>query len=174
MRPNGEDVPYESERGSVVYTFSLEDEEEMDGLAAMVRRLYDIAQEGAPAWHRPEELVAMIEEREASMSFDGGCLEEGENTLFESKAMRISPLVSNPGRVLLTDQRLYFQPFNGVQESGVTQWNLQAKAAGGGKTALEKVERRRHQLRKTGVELVFGSGEGAESVFLAFPSNAQR
>jgi hypothetical protein len=82
--------------------------------------------------------------------------------------------VSNPGRVLLTDQRLYFQPFNGVQESGVTQWNLQAKAAGGGKTALEKLERRRHQLRKTGVELVFGSGEGAESVFLAFPSNAQR
>ena len=174
MRPNGEDVPYESERGSVVYTFSLEDEEEMDGLAAQVRRLYDIAQEGAPAWHRPEELVAMIEEREAGMSFDGGCLEEEENTLFESKAMRISPLVSNPGRVLLTDQRLYFQPFNGVQESGVTQWNLQAKAAGGGKTALEKLERRRHQLRKTGVELVFGSGEGAESVFLAFPSNAQR
>ena len=50
----------------------------------------------------------------------------------------------------------------------------EAKAAGGGKTALEKLERRRHQLRKTGVELVFGSGEAAESVFLAFPSNAQR
>ena len=34
MRPNGEDVPYESERGSVVYTFSLEGDRPMQLIAS--------------------------------------------------------------------------------------------------------------------------------------------
>lgn len=28
---------------------------------------------------------------------------------------RIAPLVSNPGRIMLTSSRLYFQPYNNVE-----------------------------------------------------------
>ena len=105
------------------------------------------------------------------MVFDQNAIEEfSEGELFACKAERITPLVSNPGRVLLTDKRLYFQPFNTVQTAGVEKWKLDGKSNG-----LQNLQRRRHQLRHTGVELQFGSGPGnREDVFLAFPSNAER
>lgn len=105
--------------------------------------------------------------------------------LLETKVEQITPLVSNPGRLLLTDKRLYFQPFNSVQAAGVEKWNLS-----GGASGLRTLQRRRHQLRPVGVELLFGGGGGgagratgggsaaasalSSALFLALPSNAVR
>ena len=38
-----------------------------------------------------------------------------ERTELEVQADKITPLVTNPGRVMLTSSRLYFQPFNNVE-----------------------------------------------------------
>ncbi|EEC17061.1 neutral sphingomyelinase (N-smase) activation associated factor fan, putative [Ixodes scapularis] len=38
-----------------------------------------------------------------------------EEIVLETKASKITPLVTNPGLVLLTSLRLYFQPFNNVE-----------------------------------------------------------
>ena len=37
-----------------------------------------------------------------------------ENVVMETQAERVTPLVINPGRLLLTSMRLYFQPFNNI------------------------------------------------------------
>lgn len=172
---------------------------QMAMLAPRIRQLYDIinlpASDGggsAASWMRPAALETLIAEREAQMDFDTGCLidPDEETTLFKSKAERVSPLVSNPGRVLLTDRYLYFQPFNNAEgaDEAVLSWPLQAGSTGAGGGALIRLERRRHALRKTGAELVFKSPRGAkvgkrtaaeardavESVFLAFGANQER
>jgi hypothetical protein len=186
-----------------------EEAEKVDGgdarmaeIAPQIRRLYDIitapaSEGGAPraaSWQRPEALEALIAEREAEIEFDTSELidPEEETPLFESKAERISPLVSNPGRLLLTNRYLYFQPFNNAEgvADAVLSWSLQAEGSGGGGGGLTRLERRRHQLRKTGAELVFKQPKGkkgkgkakgkggkkgqAESVFLAFGTNQER
>ena len=38
-----------------------------------------------------------------------------EKVVFETQANKISPLVVNPGRILLTSSRIYFQPYNNVE-----------------------------------------------------------
>jgi hypothetical protein len=42
-----------------------------------------------------------------------------EVRLAEMSALRVTPLVANPGRFLLTHQRLYFQPLNNVDANPV-------------------------------------------------------
>ena len=37
-----------------------------------------------------------------------------EKIVLETQGDRITPLVTNPGRIMLTSSRLYFQPFNNV------------------------------------------------------------
>ena len=37
-----------------------------------------------------------------------------ETIEYESQGDKITPLVTNPGRIMLTSHRLYFQPFNNV------------------------------------------------------------
>ena len=52
---------------------------------------------------------------EENEKFNPGWLEdENEHILFELMGSCITPLCSQPGRVVLTPSRLYFQPFNVV------------------------------------------------------------
>ena len=41
-----------------------------------------------------------------------------EKIEYESQGDKITPLVTNPGRIMLTSHRLYFQPFNNVDRVG--------------------------------------------------------
>lgn len=38
-----------------------------------------------------------------------------ENVLIDYQVDEIHPLILNPGRLLLTTQRIYFQPYNNIQ-----------------------------------------------------------
>lgn len=217
MKPHGKDQPYDIDRSLQRYTFTLvapkaddnagaatdaddadaEDNAQMAVLAPRIRQLYEIinppAGSGSPriaSWMRPEALEELIASREAEIDFDTSSLIDAENetALFEAKAERVSPLVSIPGRVLLSECNLYFQPFNNAEgaDDAVLSWSLQEdKGAGGG---LTRLERRRHALRKTGAEMVFKAPRGAkvgkrtaaeareavESVFLVFGTNKER
>ena len=45
--------------------------------------------------------------------------------MFEAQCDRVSPLVINPGRVLLTSEQLYFQPFNNLDPTPVVRVKLE-------------------------------------------------
>ncbi len=58
---------------------------------------------------------------EAAERFNPGWLEdEGETAVLEALGARVTPLCRQPGRLVLTPSRLYFQPFN-VASSQPTQ-----------------------------------------------------
>ena len=42
-----------------------------------------------------------------------------ESIEYESQGDKITPLVTNPGRIMLTSHRLYFQPFNNVDRVSI-------------------------------------------------------
>ena len=65
----------------------------------------------AAGWLRPAELVDIIEEKENGSEFDSSAInQQDESVIFGPvKASKITPLVANPGRLLLTDRFLYFQ-----------------------------------------------------------------
>jgi factor associated with neutral sphingomyelinase activation len=62
------------------------------------------------------QIATIIYSRQQRVTFDPLWLEDlNERVVVEFAASKIQPLVNNPGRVLLTNQRLYFQPFNNVE-----------------------------------------------------------
>ena len=69
------------------------------------------------------QIEQMRRHRWAAISFNRSWLEDiYEETICELPGERITPLVSNPGRVMLTSARLYFQPYNNVEV--VCHWPL--------------------------------------------------
>jgi hypothetical protein len=101
---------------------------------------------------------------------------------------RIAPLETNPGRVLLTDQRIYFQQLNNIGPNPVDRYALNQVCL---------IFKRRHSLRPIGLEIFFlrstalGSSSSsllssastsaltttydeAESLYLSFSSTKQR
>ena len=69
-----------------------------------------------------------------------------EKIVVELVANKVSPLVVNPGRVLLTSERLYFQSYNNVELEPVVKIRL---------SSLQHVWRRRYLLRPQGLELQY-------------------
>ena len=54
--------------------------------------------------------------RQSRVSFDAKWLEDiYEKVICETQANKISPLVVNPGRIVLTCSRIYFQPYNNIE-----------------------------------------------------------
>lgn len=49
------------------------------------------------------------------MKFDPLWLDLYEKVIVEARADKITPLIVNPGRLLLSNSRLYFQPFNNIE-----------------------------------------------------------
>ena len=58
--------------------------------------------------------------RRSAVSFNTSWLEDiYEEHVVELTGERVTPLVSNPGRIMLTSSRLYFQPFNNAEPVSV-------------------------------------------------------
>ena len=47
-----------------------------------------------------------------------------ETIVYETQCDRVTPLVINPGRVMLTSEQLYFQPFNNIDPVPVIRVKL--------------------------------------------------
>ncbi|PKU28922.1 protein hypothetical protein [Limosa lapponica baueri] len=59
-------------------------------------------------------ITAILQSRLARTSFDKNRFQSISETLhMECKAEMVTPLVTNPGHVCVTDANLYFQPLNG-------------------------------------------------------------
>lgn len=63
------------------------------------------------------KIMAIVHSRQSGVSFDMSWLEDlYEQVVLETQANQVLPLVINPGRVLLTTARLYFQPYNNTDQ----------------------------------------------------------
>lgn len=66
-------------------------------------------------------LDASVKAREDAAAFDTSRLVEfSERLLWEGPVLALSPLVREPGRLAITDSRVYFQPLHNI--SGVLSW----------------------------------------------------
>mmetsp|Transcript_31055 Transcript_31055/g.81324 ORF Transcript_31055/g.81324 Transcript_31055/m.81324 type:complete len:943 (+) Transcript_31055:114-2942(+) len=125
----------------------------------------------APLWkahqgHRADRFKMIDEitrEHCASIQFNNSWLEDlSEKIILKLAADRVTPMVANPGRIMLTDSMLYFQPFNNIDPEPVQKFRL---------ASVERVVRRRYLLRQVGLELFLRDGP---VIFLAVDSEAER
>eukprot|EP00899_Mesostigma_viride_P026074 jgi/Mesvir1/6651/Mv10252-RA.2 len=134
------------------------------------------------------------EQQEDSFQFDSSRLRSlSESVLLSLPAWQVAPLIREPGRFVISDAAIYFQPrHNLVGATPVRSYPL---------TGVSAVVRRRHSLRHIGLEIFFsptsaapgsqgssyrgygpGSGRGGKggwgdavsSVFLVFRDNKER
>lgn len=96
---------------------------------------------------------------QSQFTFDITWLEDfREQQLYETNGARVTPLVDTPGRILLTNARIYFQPFNNISSKPVKKYDLRD---------IVRVMKRRHILRHTGIEIYLKKNE---STFFSFNS----
>jgi factor associated with neutral sphingomyelinase activation len=106
---------------------------------------------------------SIVQERHSKVSFNVSWLEDlYEETVVELSGERVTPLVTNPGRIMLTSSRIYFQPYNNVEVEPVLKLQL---------SELKYVTKRRYLLRHVGLECLCSSGE---CMFLVLPSPLER
>lgn len=105
----------------------------------------------------------LAQDHEDSERFNPGWLEEEESVVAEAPASAVTPLAAQPGRAVLTQHRLYFQPFN----ASVCTAPLQAYAL----SKVVAVAPRVYQLEGLGLEVFLSS---RHSLYLAFRSPADR
>lgn len=62
------------------------------------------------------QIATIVHSRQSRDSFDPQWMDLYEKVVMETQADKVTPLVVNPGRVLLSTSRLYFQPYNKMGE----------------------------------------------------------
>ncbi|CAI5497791.1 unnamed protein product [Closterium sp. Naga37s-1] len=101
-----------------------------------------------PYEQRDMEVARRLSLMEASAPFDVSRLVDlSEHILLDCLASQVRPLVREPGRLVITQQRLYFQPLHAISsESPLRIFPL---------PLLLSAARRRHSLRPRGLEIFF-------------------
>ncbi|CAB3378073.1 Hypothetical predicted protein [Cloeon dipterum] len=111
-------------------------------------------------------VAAIIFSRQARFKFDPQWMEDfSEQIIFEETANKVSPLVVNPGRVVLTNSILYFQPFNNIEQTTVLKIKL---------CHIRKVIKRRFLLRHLGLEIECCQESSVPQVYFSLPNSDKR
>jgi len=149
------------------YTFTLL-YTSVESFLANIHVIYEVANLPRRAVTRVEEeaLLAPVLAPRLISEFDPSLLVDFRERLVLPSAQRvdrIEPLLRYPGCIMLTDQRVYFQPaqLNNVLDP-VLNWEYRE---------VDQVYRRRHLLRNTGLEIYFRRGE---SCFFSFSTRQER
>uniref|UniRef100_A0A4W4DVK5 Neutral sphingomyelinase (N-SMase) activation associated factor n=1 Tax=Electrophorus electricus TaxID=8005 RepID=A0A4W4DVK5_ELEEL len=157
-------APYKYERGERTFRFQLE----------MARKTEDIVQTLLQL-HRASRLdklgdqtamiAANLQSRLARASFDKNSFQSVcERPHMECEAEMVSPLVTNPGHVCITDCNLYFQPLNGYPDS-VVRIELHS---------VRRIYKRRHGLRPLGLEVFCTENDLCSDTYLKFYNTKDR
>ncbi|CAL7951198.1 unnamed protein product [Xylocopa violacea] len=90
-------------------------------------------------------ITAIVHSRQSRVSFDTSWLEDlYEQVVLETQANKVLPLIINPGRILLTTSRIYFQPYNNLDQHPVLKIQLKD---------IINIIKRRFLLRQIGLEI---------------------
>ncbi|XP_076234034.1 protein FAN isoform X2 [Calliopsis andreniformis] len=113
-------------------------------------------------------IMAIVHSRQARVSFDTSWLEDlYEQVVLETQANKVLPLVINPGRILLTNSRIYFQPYNNLDQHPVLKIQLKD---------VKNVIKRRFLLRQVGLEIKWlrQPENKIEHLFISLKSQSDR
>jgi factor associated with neutral sphingomyelinase activation len=93
---------------------------------AEVNRLFAISR--LPAYEADDIMKQIVLEREASTVFDMTWMESlSEKPLMELFAVKVTPLVINAGRLMITQMNVYFQPINNVDANPIEKYPLKVR-----------------------------------------------
>ncbi|KAG5268463.1 hypothetical protein AALO_G00212870 [Alosa alosa] len=151
-------APYKIERSDQDILFQLEISRKTEDVVQTLLQLHR-----ASCLDKLGDQTAMIaanlQSRLARTSFDKNSFQSvSELPHMECEAEMISPLVTNPGHVCITDQNLYFQPLNGYPDS-VVQIRLHS---------VRRIYKRRHGLRPLGLEVFCSETDLCSDIYLKF------
>ncbi|XP_012940404.1 protein FAN [Aplysia californica] len=111
-------------------------------------------------------LNAIMLSRQSRVKFNTSWLEDiYEKIILETRGDRITPLATNPGRIMLTSSRLYFQPFNNIDKWPVLKLRLKD---------IKRLICRRFLLRQLGLEIYCGGTAPVTHLYLAFNTEESR
>ncbi|KAL2636007.1 hypothetical protein R1flu_007486 [Riccia fluitans] len=176
MKENGLDAPYKFQKRPSIWWFTLE-YSTVQPLLQQVQSLLSI--NALPYAERIMVLQNAAAQREAKAQFDISRLVDlSEHIILDLPAAQVTPLVREPGRLVLTQARLYFQPLHNFNNDNPVRSHTF--------TSLVAVARRRHALRHIGIEVFFkeegqfirniscGKFTGGSSVFYTFQNVEKR
>ena len=112
-------------------------------------------------------ISAIVYSTQTRTDFDMGSLESvQEKILMKTVGSKITPLVVNPGRIVLTSTTLYFQPYNNVEQNRVIKVKL---------TSIKRIFQRRYLLRPLGLEIEYTNAKNrSDHIYLKFGKPEER
>ncbi|XP_078396574.1 protein FAN isoform X3 [Cetorhinus maximus] len=157
-------APYKIERGPKDYVFRIEDIAKAEDVVQSLLQLHRASQLDKMA-DQIAMITAILQSRLARTSFDKNRFQSvTERPHMECEAEMVTPLVSNPGHVCITNQNLYFQPLNGYPET-VVQVKLHE---------IRRIYKRRHGLKPLGLEVFCTEDDLCSDIYLKFYNSKDR
>ncbi|XP_040597407.1 protein FAN isoform X1 [Mesocricetus auratus] len=151
-------APYKIERGKMEYVFELEVSGKVEDVVETLLQLHR-ASCLDKLGDQTAMITAILQSRLARTSFDKNRFQSvSEKLHMECKAEMVTPLVTNPGHVCITDTNLYFQPLNGHPKP-VVQITLQD---------VRRIYKRRHGLMPLGLEVFCTEDDLCSDIYLKF------
>ncbi|XP_030890604.1 protein FAN isoform X3 [Leptonychotes weddellii] len=151
-------APYKIERGKMEYVFELDVSGKVEDVVETLLQLHR-ASRLDKLGDQTAMITAILQSRLARTSFDKNRFQSvSEKLHMECKAEMVTPLVTNPGHVCITDTNLYFQPLNGYPKP-VVQITLQD---------VRRIYKRRHGLMPLGLEVFCTEDDLCSDIYLKF------
>uniref|UniRef100_A0A8D8WJ65 Protein FAN n=1 Tax=Cacopsylla melanoneura TaxID=428564 RepID=A0A8D8WJ65_9HEMI len=119
-----------------------------------------------PAAEQNQMVATIATGRQSKVSFNKSWLDDlDEEIILETFGNKITPLVVNPGRIVLSSTNLYFQPFNNIEPHKL----LKVQLAG-----IKRIIRRRFLLQQVGIEIYFKELEPVKHLYLTLKTPGAR
>ncbi|KAI5736549.1 hypothetical protein M8J76_004540 [Diaphorina citri] len=155
--------PYVFETQSKRFLFVL-NYAQIDVCLVSIEQLHRAA--SLPAAEQNQMVATIATARQSKVSFNLSWLEDlYEKVILETFGNKITPLVVNPGRIVLSSTNLYFQPFNNIEPHKL----LKVRLAG-----IKRIIRRRFLLQQVGIEIYFKDLEPVKYLYLTLKTQGAR
>uniref|UniRef100_A0A452J7A7 Uncharacterized protein n=1 Tax=Gopherus agassizii TaxID=38772 RepID=A0A452J7A7_9SAUR len=157
-------APYKTERGKTEYLFQLDVAGKVDDVIQTLLQL-NRASHLDKLGDQAAMITAILQSRLARTSFDKNRFQNVSETLhMECEAEMVTPLVTNPGHVCITDANLYFQPLNGYPKPVVHIMMHNVR----------RIYKRRHGLMPLGLEVFCTENDLCSDIYLKFYNSQDR
>ncbi|XP_038245725.1 protein FAN isoform X2 [Dermochelys coriacea] len=157
-------APYKTERGKTEYLFQLDVAGKTDDVIQTLLQL-NRASHLDKLGDQAAMITAILQSRLARTSFDKNRFQNVSETLhMECEAEMVTPLVTNPGHVCITDANLYFQPLNGYPKPVV---HIKMHN-------VRRIYKRRHGLMPLGLEVFCTENDLCSDIYLKFYNSQDR
>nr|XP_018899764.1 PREDICTED: protein FAN-like [Bemisia tabaci] len=119
-----------------------------------------------PIAEQNQMIAAIAYARQCRVKFKPIWLEDMfEKIVLETIGNKITPLVVNPGRIVLSSSNLYFQPFNNMEPHDVLKIPL---------SDISRIIRRRFLLQQVGIEIYCKETCSVKHLYLSFKTCGAR